>query len=141
MNAWRLSERSPGQKTNRGEETQHEKPKEPSAESFRLRGSRRAGAGRSARGGTAMQEPGRARVLHYSNRGEHSGGEPLQTAHRSIEAKDWQEDRVLYADILFLRGRGAPERMGAARRARSGILCDREKQRPCDRGLRDLQEA
>src|SRR5829696_8028560 len=108
MNPSRLSERSPGQKINRGRK-QHEKSKEPSAESFHLRGSRRAGAGRSARGGTAMQEPGRARVLHYSDRGEHSGGKPLQTAHRSTEAEDRQEDRVLYADLLFLGGRGAPQ--------------------------------
>src|SRR5215207_8813190 len=86
---------------------QYEKLKEPSAESFRLRGGRRAGAGRNARGGTAMQEPRRARVLHYPDRREHSGGEPLQTAHRSTEAEDRQEDRVLYADLLFLRGRGA----------------------------------
>ena len=57
------------------------------AESFRLRGSRRAGAGRSARGGTAMQEPGRARVLHHPDRGEHAGGEPLQAADRPLKKK------------------------------------------------------
>ncbi len=98
----------------------------------RLEARRRSGSRRhhprqrDIRERAAVQEPDHDRLFDHPDRRDHAGGQPLQAADRHAQEEHRQEDRILYADLVCVGGRGYAQRLGPARRPRAGILRDRQ---------------